>query len=310
MPKEKKIAIVNDVHIAERNHPCRRDMFMDTALGKLEYIAQNNDYVIINGDLMHIASNSLNVLYRMYTLFMKYKGKFIGIYGNHDILNRNMSMNNKTTVGLLKLVGAYDVKYREEFEVAGLKFYPVDVEQSNDSIPIDTTNEKILLGHKYYNQPDKGYESLTPDDIRRLNYNMVFLGHDHKPYEDTFVGKSILVRMGSLTRIDTQEYNKDRDIIYYQLVTTGDGQFESSAKLVPYKPVKECYTDEGYAKLLKHEEEPAYVSFIQIGDALARLTKKSVGSNSLDKVLKRINTPQASIDEIKWRHELTNVTYT
>lgn len=310
MVKETKIAIVNDVHIAERNHPCRKDNFMETAVNKLDYIATNNDYVILAGDLFHVASNSLNVLYVMYTLMMKHRGKFIGIYGNHDIFNRNMSLNNKTTVGILKLVGAYDVKYREEFDVAGIKFYAVDVEQECDTIPIDTDNEKVLIGHKYYNQPDKTYESLSSEDIRRLNYNMVFLGHDHKPYDESFVGKSVIVRMGSLTRIDTQEYNKDRDIVYYQLVTTGDGQFEYGAKVVPHKPAKECYTEEGYAKLLRHEEEKEYVSYIQIGDALARLTKKSTGSNSLDKVLKRIGTPQSSIDEIKWRHELNNVTYT
>ena len=43
--KETKIAIVGDVHLVERNHSCRKDSFLETALGKLEYIAQNNDYV-------------------------------------------------------------------------------------------------------------------------------------------------------------------------------------------------------------------------------------------------------------------------
>ena len=38
MVKETKIAIVNDVHIAERNHPCRKDNFMETAVNKLDYI--------------------------------------------------------------------------------------------------------------------------------------------------------------------------------------------------------------------------------------------------------------------------------
>ena len=40
---------------------------------------------------------------------------------------------------------------------------------------------------------------------------MAFLGHDHSPYDEEFIGQTTLVRMGSLTRIDTQEYNKDRD---------------------------------------------------------------------------------------------------
>lgn len=305
-----KIAIVNDVHLVERNHSCRSDNFLETALSKLEYIAENNDYVIILGDLFHNPANSTYLLYRVYTLFMKYRGKFIGIYGNHDIFNRNMSNNNKTTIGFISLARAYDVKYREEFEIDGVKFYATDVEQLNDEIPIDSTNEKVLLAHKYYNQPDKGYESLSPEDIRRLNYNMVFLGHDHKPYDEAFIGKSVIVRAGALTRIDTQEYNKDRDIVYYQLTTDGDGLFEYTPKVVPSKTAKECYTEEAYAHMVRHKEEPESISFVKIGDALAKLTKKAEGSNSLNEVLIRIGTPQKNIDEIKWRHELNNVIYT
>lgn len=307
---EIKIAIVNDVHLVERNHSCRRDNYLETALAKLDYIASNNDYVIILGDLVHNAANSTYFLYCVYTLFMKHKGKFIGIFGNHDIFNRNMSGNNKTTVGFLKLTGAYETKFREEFEIAGIDFYAVDVEEEIDKIPVDETNTKILLGHKYYNQPDKGYESIMPNDVRHLGYNMVFLGHDHKPYDEEYVGNSIVIRMGALTRIDTQEYNRDRDIVYYQLTTNGDGQFDYTVRVVPSKPVKECYTEEAYAHLLRHSEEPASISYVKIGDALAKLTKKVEGANSLDKVLRKIETPQKSIDEIKWLHEINNVMYT
>lgn len=308
--KEIKIAIVGDVHLVERNHSCRKDNFLETAMGKLEWIAQNNDYVIVLGDLFHNAANSTYLLWCIYTLFMKYKGKFIGIYGNHDIFNRNMSCNNKTTAGFLKLTGAYNLMFREEFELGGLKFYATDVEEDIKSIPVDNTHGKILLAHKYYNQPDKGYESFTPDDIRELGYNTVFLGHDHKPYSEAFVGNSIIIRMGSLTRIDTQEYNKDREILYYQLITTGDGEFEYSAKIVPSRPIKECFTEEAYSHTLRHSDTPESISYIKIGDALAKLTKKVEGTNSLDEVLKRIGAPKDHRDEIRWRHQLNNVRYT
>ena len=280
-------------------------------VNKLDYIATNNDYVILAGDLFHVASNSLNVLYVMYTLMMKHRGKFIGIYGNHDIFNRNMSLNNKTTVGILKLVGAYDVKYREEFDVAGIKFYAVDVEQECDTIPIDTDNEKVLIGHKYYNQPDKTYESLSSEDIRRLNYNMVFLGHDHKPYDESFVGKSVIVRMGSLTRVDTQEYNKDREIAYYQITTDGSGEFDYHREVVPSKSSKECYNEEAYEHMCASEEGvKKTISFVQIGDVLAKLNKRVGGVNSLDKTLRRLGTPDESIDDIRWRHEVNHIQYT
>ena len=49
-----KIGIINDVHLSERSARCRKDNFLETALNKLEYVAQNNDYIICTGDLFHI----------------------------------------------------------------------------------------------------------------------------------------------------------------------------------------------------------------------------------------------------------------
>ena len=67
-----KIGICIDPHITDR-HRCRQDNFLETVLGKLEYIAQNNDYVIICGDLFHTNNNSNFIFYQTYKLFNKYK---------------------------------------------------------------------------------------------------------------------------------------------------------------------------------------------------------------------------------------------
>ena len=42
-----KIGVVVDPHLVERACRCRKDNFFETALGKLDYIASENDYVLI-----------------------------------------------------------------------------------------------------------------------------------------------------------------------------------------------------------------------------------------------------------------------
>ena len=51
-----KIGIVLDPHITDR-HRCRSDNFLEVALKKLDYVASNNDYVIICGDFGAVWNN-------------------------------------------------------------------------------------------------------------------------------------------------------------------------------------------------------------------------------------------------------------
>lgn len=309
MVKETKIAVVIDPHLVERACRCRKDNFFETALGKLEYLAQNNDYVVIAGDLMHIHSNSTLFFNTLYTLFKKYAGKFHAIPGNHDVFSRNIAALNRTTLGSLFYTGVLNL-HITPWELAGVEFVPVLVNDDPDKIPVDYENNKILLAHKFYNQKFDPEESLFPEDIKRLGYKLAILGHDHMPYEEEFVGTTNIIRMGSLTRIDTQWYNRDREIAYYQITTTGDGEYDYERKVVPHKPLSEVYTEEACQKMYSHKEEKEIVSFIQIGDVLSKLTKRSEGTNSLDRTLRRIGTPDASIADLKTRHELNGVTYT
>lgn len=295
-----KIGIVIDPHVTDR-HRCRQDNFLDTVIEKLDYVAQNNKYVLILGDLFHTNSNSNYIFYRMYKLFTKHKGKFIAIPGNHDLLHNNLNMLEKTTIGSLALTGALNLRFKG-FRIGKAQFEVSHVMKDMDNIPIDTNNEKILIGHNYYEMDLTPKESFTKEDITKLNYKLVFLGHDHKPYEEEFIGNSILIRMGSLTRIDAQEYNKTRKIYYYQL----DSETLEYEKLeVPCKATSEVYTPEAFDRIGRKRED---ISFVQIGDVLARFKKRTTGVNSLHERLKKIAT-EREIEYIKSLHELNNVRY-
>lgn len=304
-----KIGIVIDPHAMERACRCRKDNYFETVLNKLEYVAQSNDYVIIAGDLFHIHNNSTLFFNTVHTLFNKYKGKFHAIPGNHDIFNRNLSALNRTTLGSLFYTGVLEL-HTKGWDLCGVHFEPALIDENPEDIPVDTENKNILIGHKFLNNGFNPEESLTSADIRRLNYNLVFLGHDHKPYDEEFIGDSTVIRMGSLTRIDTQSYNKDREIVYYQLQVEDDGSYDYERIIIPHKSAEECYVDVAYKHMCNGGLQKSEVSFVKIGDVLEKLTRQSTGTNSLERTLKKLNTPDASISDIKWRHEINNVQFT
>lgn len=295
-----KIGILIDPHVMDRCR-CRGDNFLETVLGKLEYIAQNNDYVLIAGDLFHTNTNSHYIFNKVYKLLTKYKGKFYAIPGNHDLLHSNISMLDKTTLGSLAITGAINLQFGE-FSIDGVTFQTSLVIKDFDKVPVDETNSKILIGHNYFEMMGVPKESFTRDEIRKLNYKLVFLGHDHMPHDEEYIGNSTLIRMGSLTRIDTQVYNRDRGIFYYQL----DTETMAYEKMpVPHKPSKDVFTVEAFQRIGRKKED---VSFIQIGKVLSKFKKRDNEVNSLHSKLLKIAS-EREIEYIKSLHELNGVRY-
>ena len=295
-----KIGIVIDPHITDR-HRCRCDNFLDVALKKLDYVATQNDYVIICGDLFHTNTNSHLIFNKVYKLFTKHKGKFFAIPGNHDLLHNNISMLEKTTIGSLFLTGALHLEF-DKFKIDGVEFQVSHVIKDMDKVPVDDTNSKVLIGHNYMEPVGTEKEWFTKDEIRKLNYKLVFLGHDHQPHEEEYLGNSVLIRMGSLTRIDTQPYNKERGIFYYRLDTK---DMSYTKEEVPHEDAQKIFTVEAFQRIGRKKED---ITFIQIGNVLSKFKKRDNVNNSLHSKLSKIATDR-EIEYIKALHDLNNVRY-
>ena len=298
-----KIAIVGDPHITEYIRE-RTDDYLTAVLRKLEYIAERADRVILLGDVFDKPTNTDYLFYRVYSLMRRHEGKFMSLLGNHDIINRNYDVLNKTTIGSLAKTGVLQL-LTEDFTLDGQDFVVSFCERDKREIPVDDTNEKILLGHNYYEMTPE--ESFTRQDICKLNYNMVFLGHDHQPHGEEFIGSSILVRLGSLTRKDTSAYNKDRKI-QYALYDTEKKEYtiETLPETVAKKS-EDVFNVDSFAR--KKVTRPT-VDYSQIGQLLERFTKQDQGKISLDKVLKKIGTPAPNRMYIKEVHEVAGLKYT
>lgn len=298
-----KIAIVGDTHITEYIRE-REDNYLNAVLLKLEYIATHNDKVIVLGDLFDRPTNSDYLFYRVYSLMKRYEGKFISILGNHDIIKHNYEQINKTTIGSLAKTGVLNVE-KDSFKIDNIEFVVSLCNRDMCTVPVDETNSKILLGHNYLEMDEA--ESFTREEIRDLNYNFVFLGHDHKPYEDEFLGNSTLIRMGSLTRKDTQSYNEHRKIQYVQFDTElNDYEYKILPESIA-KPSSEIYYEGAFKKQAKVEK--VTVDYAQISKLLERFARQGQGDISLNTVLTKINTPKSNISYIKELHEVLGVNY-
>lgn len=238
-----RIAIVGDPHLSE-GFRCRKDNYLESVLDKISYIAKNNDKVIFLGDLFDRCANSTLFFNTIYKFFSqdKYKGVFISCLGNHDVAYRTNNLM-RTTIGSLELTGVLTIA-RESFTIDGYDFDVSPVVKDMSKLG-DSTNTKILLAHNYIEMPHCEEESFTRDEIIKMNYNAIYAGHEHCPYEPELIGKTMLYRPGSLSRIDTQLYNKTRKIYYCQLDTEIG---ECIKREVPSKPIKECYVDGAFDK--------------------------------------------------------------
>lgn len=297
-----KLGICIDPHLQERNPSrYRRDDYLEAILGKISYICENNDKVIIGGDLLNHPNNSVYFFNRVCEVLSAYRGKIILIPGNHDLFNRSYVDLDKSTLKSLEYADIVDIK-TETFYLDKLMIGVSLVGKDITKIPIDTNNNSILIGHNYFEYSSTPEESLTSEDIRELNYNLVFLGHDHSPYEESFIGNSTLIRMGSLCRKTVDKYNENRGIYYYQI----DTETLDYEKLeVPSKPSHEVFTEGAFTELKVNN----ILGIEKFTEVIRKLTKSASGKVSLLAKLKQLEVPKKNIDIIKHIHEENGETF-
>lgn len=295
------VGIVGDVHL-NNTFRCRKDDYLQSALDKLAYVASKVDKVIILGDLFHKFANDTLFFNTVYKFFSRpeYEGVFCSILGNHDTAYRQETALNKTTIGSLELTGVLTI-LRKSFTIDNVTF---DISSCKKDISKlgDEDNCKILLGHNYFEMNEAPDESFTRDEIRKLNYNMVMLGHDHKPYEEERIGNTTLVRMGSLTRIDSQTYNEDREICYYEVDTK---TFSYVKREVPSKPVSECYIDNVFTCKGKKEKS----SYAGLSALLSKFDRQDRSNMSIAKVLREMKATDRHITYLREIHRDCNLRF-
>ena len=103
------------------------------------------------------------------------------------------------------------------------------------------------------------------------------------------------------SRIDSQDYNADREIIYYELDTEID---EIERRVVPSLPDEEVFVENAFGS---NKSKGSGINFTKLSEVLAKFKKQSEGENSLLKVLEELKCPPRLVQQIKYFHEISGV---
>ena len=218
---DESIAFCLDLHIDTQTPSSRIDDILETATDKLfdiksKCLSRNVHHIFFAGDLFNrIAVPHLGVN-RLGEVFLDFKDSEINIYsilGNHDIVRNSLEAIDKSPTQTLFSFGVVTHLCSD---------IPVIINRNCMISSFDYTEAprsafsgagyNILLAHMFYNASsflaDK--HNLTKEDIDRLGYDMVILGHDHEAYPVVRQGKSYIYRFGSILRGTVHNYNFSR----------------------------------------------------------------------------------------------------
>jgi DNA repair exonuclease SbcCD nuclease subunit len=241
-----RLSFVGDIHLSDVPPKNRKDPdYLNTLLKKLDYVYDNSDEVVFLGDLFKTPVVSLGALNRVIRFLMLKDKKTYSIIGNHDVPYLNKKYLHKTSLGTLSMLGVSVVT--DTFTVSGLN---IDVISFKNKIEVEPSDNKVLLGHCFFESSLDESFSLTRNQLEGTKYSHVFLGHDHMPYDVLKINECSVYRPGSMCRDTGTKYNLDEDlqdsrVSFYTMLLSDSGEILGiERKYVPVLPIKEVFNSE------------------------------------------------------------------
>lgn len=302
-----KVAVVGDVHLQSTTPRSRRDNYFMSTITELDKIFSVNDIMLFLGDVFDTPILSGKHLYQFINLikyYTKLGKKFYTIVGNHDLYSYNIDSIPKTSLGLMFITGLIKNLKRIKIHdvlVDGMYFYPKV--KPNPRLDYDKTS--ILLGHYFYEFNLDPEYSLTEDMIKDMNYDYVLLGHDHKPYPEKKIGKTKLLRGGSIARNSADSFNLTRKPSYYQFIITKKGVESYSLQEIPNcLSGKEIFIDSVFDNVMNNDLS----SVTDVESILERFTKKTVVSKyTMKHALNDLSCPEKPYDYLQSKYRENNL---
>ena len=283
-----KIAFISDLHLDSNTPPSRIDDILETTIKKMNFIlkeciSRGVQVVLFEGDLV----NRVTLPYKPINDFMEvlrgFKDANILLYsicGNHDIIYNSMDYLNRSPLQTLFASGLITHINLES---------PVVINKSVLITPVDYTeipvkaNEaatyNILLYHGFINASEYMADpkhNLDDNAIKALGYDLIMAGHDHQEYPNLKVGKTLIIRNGSLLRGTSHDYNfkrKPNFIVLNDLSNICEDTIEKV--VVEHKPYTEIASN-----YVVNKENMGSISGLK--DMLSNLADKLTMSSEVD----------------------------
>lgn len=208
---------VGDPHLHAGQLRCRRDVYPETCLAKLDQVYDLAEEhraraVVLLGDVFHQRDQPIAYLSQVVALFARRRAqgfRTFSLLGNHDLAYRRLDSEASSPLGVLFRAGV--VEPLGELRVKGLDRI---VRGFHFTEPLEPApcSDMIACAHLFYENSLVPEESLTGDQVAELGYATWVLGHDHAAYKIKQVGEATVRRPGSLTRGTSHTYNLQRRV--------------------------------------------------------------------------------------------------
>lgn len=303
---EDSVAFVGDIHVDSTPPNSRIDVdYVQTCVDKLEQIRvkcleYNVKVLIFSGDIFNsigVVNEVVNRVGKVLQAFTTSGIALFTIYGNHDIpRNQHEAALMKSPLSLLTNFGVINHLDIDSKLVINGKAVITGVDYYKDIPVVDNNADvNICVAHYYYNVPlFGGSYNLEPSQVEALGYDMIYLGHDHQPYVEEYVGKTTIFRTGSILRGSVHDYNFQRDVGF--LVVRDICNYNPDNCKVVYIEIKP------FSQIVSQKVINDKVSLFNIDDVFKSLVDKISESTSggnlgkgrsiIDKVKNNSNLPE------------------
>jgi DNA repair exonuclease SbcCD nuclease subunit len=302
---DEKIAFAGDLHWDNHTPESRVDDIMETARRKLEDMLskckeRNVKHLFFEGDIVNrlqISYEAMNLLGECLLAFKESGIELYTICGNHDILRNSMERIERSPIQTLFTFGVIKHLNSNTRVIINKKVMITSVDYTEYPPKADSSAEvNILLAHIFYNVSDliaDERHNLSNEDVRKLGYDAMFLGHDHEEHPMYQCDKTWIVRSGSIIRGTAHNYNFKRDPKFIVLNDLNNICEDTMEQVVlehrPYEDVASSY--------VLNRKQMSSISGIQ--DVLSNLAEKLSESSAADgdRIWDIINTdPDLSSD--------------
>ena len=288
LQNDEKLAFSCDLHFDNRTPESRVDDIMETARRKLEDMLKkcqerNVKHLFFEGDLVNRLQISYEAINSLGETLLAFKDAGIELYticGNHDILRNSMEKLERSPIQTLFTFGVIKHINLSTRVIINKKVMITPVDYTEYPPKADeTASVNILLAHMFYNANDliaDERHNLTKDVVRKLGYDVIFLGHDHEEYPITQCGKTWVVRSGSILRGTAHNYNfrrKPKFIVLHDLENICEDTLEKvELDHRPYEDIASSY--------VLNRKQMSSISGLQ--DVLSNLAEKLSESSTAD----------------------------
>jgi predicted phosphodiesterase len=243
------LLVIGDPHIEGRQPGFRKDDFPKTILRKvrwcLEYARKHKLLPTFLGDVFDKPrDNPTWMIGELLEMLMPYPA--IGIYGNHDCADPQLSENDSLSIliksGCLRLVSQSDYWSGEmqgrRVVVAGSSYRePIPQHFDVDAVPKDSLfDEPPTVVWLTHHDIDIGnYKNGKFGPFEMLNVDLLINGHIHRPAKPVRKGQTTWMNPGNISRRSRSEHARNHVPKVLQ-VTFPESGYEVAEIEVPHEP--------------------------------------------------------------------------